>query len=129
MIGAVRIAPPVSAEGLLEPPDWYGLCGQGGWPLPPGTRHGDPVPHIADEGFLWCGLGAVDATTLTEKLQIAGMPHLTGRAQVPGAYRLARSSLWSPRSPPALPLPTLTGTVTSLLGICCGSDDPVSVGR
>jgi hypothetical protein len=74
--------------------------------------------------------GAVDATTLTETLQIAGMPHLTGRAQVPGAYRLARSSLWSPRSPPALPLPTLTGDGDVAAGnLLRGSDDPVSVGR
>jgi hypothetical protein len=65
--------------GRLEPPDRYGLRGDGWRLLPLGTRHGEPVPDVAYAGFLWCGVGTVDTTTPAETLRVAGMPPSSGQ--------------------------------------------------
>ncbi len=68
---AMRVRKGAKSSELLEPPDRYGMQGNG-WRL---VAYGDSdgnIPQIAHEGFLWCGIGEVDAHTPKKSLLIPG---------------------------------------------------------
>lgn len=50
----------------------YGLIGNGIRLLALDLSDGKPLPEIAHEGFTWCGIGPVYATTAIEELEVFG---------------------------------------------------------